>query len=432
MSEVRAGKVEKAAILDGEPRFSYAWFFDDGDAEAAQITELCNRIYRFGRGLDSAYAAGSVISASILEQRIAAHKGSVAHPSSGSGGAPGKTILPCPGLGSLESLRKRFAATTHRFSKAQRSKGRNFRQPPKSLSHLVAYDRPPRRLLFELRELGTRGAFYPIRLEHATTITKAVRDLAFERLSSAIESREVIERLILGREATDADKPRRVRFIPLPSIGSSFTDPSIRRMLVEMPADCPIDEADMRWALAGQRVPAIGSIDEETGEVRGLRLFEAASEEMLWYYGARGGSAVHWQTVTAAILSARHPRGKMSGADRAEFERHLTFAVVAALRHAGVQAPPRMVTIHREPFFARGARADMFEPDRFNRRQMFHVDILLERAVTGPLTIGDGRWLGLGLMRPVRDGRHTSEPLGESIEAPELEDDQDDETGDGA
>jgi CRISPR-associated protein Csb2 len=75
-----------------------------------------------------------------------------------------------------------------------------------------------------------------------------VRDLAFERLSTAIEERSVLERLILGRGATDAEKSRRVRFIPLPSIGSSFTDSSIRRVLVEMPSHSPISESDMRWA----------------------------------------------------------------------------------------------------------------------------------------------------------------------------------------
>jgi len=422
----------KTAILDGEPRFSFAWFFEDGEAEAARIVDLCNRLHRFGRGLDSAFAAGSVIPASTVEERIATHKGSVAHPSSGSDGAPGKTILPCPALGSLESLRKRFAATTQRLSRSGHGKDTHFRQPPKALSHLVAYDRPPRRLLFELRELGVRESFYPIRIEHAITITKAVRDLAFDRLSNGIEARDLLERLILGRGATDAEKPRRVRFIPLPSVGSTFTDSSIRRVLVEMPADCPISEGDMRWALAGQHVPEIGLLDTETGEVRGLRLVEARNEDMLRYYGVEGAAATRWQTVTPAVLPTKRPRGRMSGAVRAEFEQGLTLAVVAALRHAGVGPPASVVEVQREPFFTRGARADVFEPDRFNSSQLFHVDIRFESAVAGPLAVGDGRWLGLGLMRPVRGFHQSPEVADARVEVSELEDDEDAEVGDEA
>jgi CRISPR-associated protein Csb2 len=137
-----------------------------------------------------------------------------------------------------------------------------------------------------------------------------------------------------------------------------------------------------------------------------------------------------WQTVAAAVLPAKRPQGKMSGTVRAEFDQRLSLAVVSALRHAGVRSPASVVAVQREPFFARGARADMFEPGRFNASQLFHVDIQFEGAVAGPLTVGDGRWLELGLMRPVRGLQRSPEVPGAASESPELEEDQDAEIGD--
>ena len=74
----------------------------------------------------------------------------------------------------------------------------------------------------------------------------------------------------------------------------------------------------------------------------------------------------------------------------------------------------------------------MFEPDRFNSSQLFHVDIRFESAVAGPLAVGDGRWLGLGLMRPVRGFHQSPEVADARVEVSELEDDEDAEVGDEA
>jgi CRISPR-associated protein Csb2 len=187
------------------------------------------------------------------------------------------------------------------------------------------------------------------------------------------------------------------------SIGSRFTDPSIRRVVVEMPADCPIPAEDMRWALAGQRVPEVGLLNPTSGEVRGAQLLEAIGGEMLWQYGLRGASARRWQTVTPAVLPVKRRSGKMSGSERVAFEGRLVSRVLDALRHADVQARATAVAVQREPFSGRGVRSDAFEPDRFEPGHLYYVDIEFEDAIGGPLTIGDGRWLGLGLMRPVRD-----------------------------
>src|SRR5262249_27070956 len=79
-------------------------------------------------------------------------------------------------------------------------------------------------------------------------------------------------------------------------------------------------------------------------------------------------------------------------------------AVIQALRHAGMPARPLAVRVQREPFEAKGQRAESFAPGtRFVKERLWHVEMALAEAVQGPLILGDGRYLGLGLMTPVKD-----------------------------
>jgi CRISPR-associated protein Csb2 len=73
------------------------------------------------------------------------------------------------------------------------------------------------------------------------------------------------------------------------------------------------------------------------------------------------------------------------------------------LRHAGVKARPTCVRVQREPFDAKGIMAGEFAPNtRFPASRLWHVEITFGEGQFGPLVAGDGRYLGLGLMRPVK------------------------------
>jgi CRISPR-associated protein Csb2 len=79
-------------------------------------------------------------------------------------------------------------------------------------------------------------------------------------------------------------------------------------------------------------------------------------------------------------------------------------AVVTALRHAGVRAPAVTIKVQREPFERRGARAEAFaDGTRFAKERLWHVELSFLESIAGPLVIGDGRFLGLGLLAPVTD-----------------------------
>ncbi len=63
--------------------------------------------------------------------------------------------------------------------------------------------------------------------------------------------------------------------------------------------------------------------------------------------------------------------------------------------------PIRAIRVQREPFEANGRRVEDFaEGTRFAKHRMWHVEIEFSAQVRGPLVIGDGRFLGLGIMAP--------------------------------
>lgn len=402
IAELRAAKVERPRMFAADVPFLYAWPFEDGEAQARRICGLAERLHTLGRGVDAAFAVGEIVDWDEAEERLRRHGGAIARPT----GAEGRDPVPCPVEGSLASLKRRFEAQRARFATARegRSTITLFRQPPKPAFRGVVYDRPPRRLLFELRPRDGSQPFQPIAQSRSTEVAKAVRDGAAARLKCGFPDRAAeIEKTVIGRDAGPADKARRLRILPLPSIGAEYTPPEIRRVLVEAPPDFPFPAEDLAWAVSGLGI--CYRYDPQTGEVReeGPLLVPADDNAMLRHYGINAPPARRWQTVTPAALPARRPAGRIGGGERVAAEVHAAAAVADALRHVGQSAEGIAVRVQREPFHLKGLRADGFDADRFGSSALRHIEIRFPRPVHGPLAIGDGRWLGLGLMRPIAE-----------------------------
>jgi CRISPR-associated protein Csb2 len=273
----------------------------------------------------------------------------------------------------------------------------------------VPYDSPPVRLLFELRD--RKGDFFPWPFTDVVRLVEIVRNGAAEVLP---DQRACIDR-VFGRcrDATEADKASRIRILPLPSIGHVHAERSIRRLLVEVPPDCPLHPRDVAWAFT-----AWTPHDPDTGEFSGWQLVEIGADagdrykRMPRHYGIGDDLFRRWRTVTPAALPecaarrridpARRREEAKGGAERAAEEQRAAAAVRDALRHAGVATPVESIRVQREPFEAKGARAEDFASGtRFSSFRLWHVEIAFAAPRPGPVVIGDGRYLGLGLMAPV-------------------------------
>lgn len=397
IGEIRVQKQTEALLLADDTPFTYAWPFHEEDiARADEICTLAERLHTFGRGVDGAFARARTVD---WDEAIDALRqvGSVAFPSPS---AADRRDVRCPAPGSLESLVERYSRWSKQLERsAHGSASTLFRQPPRARCAVVAYNRPPTRYVLDIRPAEGANTFRALPQMRAVEIATATRDLAYDRLSRAMPDRSAeLERVLIGRGTPPLDATRRVRFVPLPSTGSRHADAAIRRVLVDVPAECPLAATDIAWALAGQSLELFSVGNEETGELRDAVLIPSEDDSMLRHYGV-GRPARRWQSVTPVALP-RHARPRRGGGARASADAELAGAVVDALRHAGF--PHRGVHIHvqPEPFSRHGSLASASASGRFDAAALHHVEVTFPSPVEGPLVIGDGRWLGLGLMAP--------------------------------
>lgn len=422
IGEVRTStKIIQPYIFDADVPFLYAWRFkpsDEASRRAGEICALAERLYQLGRGVDMAWAWGEVLDDAALESRFVRHGGALYNPTRGGEGSS----LDCPIPGSFESLRERFAANATRFSRVGQENEVLFSQAPKPRFRSIAYNSPPTLRLFDLRSTTGESPFDPCPSVRVSELTLSIRDKALERLEKTLPQQTAeIKRVLIGRDATEADKAARVRIVPLPSTGHHYADRSIRRVLVEVPSNCPIGADDIAWALSGLVVKA-GEVDPETGEITGeTRLVPAGERTMLTHYGMDTDERYRqWRTVTPAALPETAARRRIDprrlreetkgGRERARKQNIAATAVLQALRHVGIDAQVSTIRVQREPFDAKGMRAEAFAAGtRFAKERLWHIEIVFTEPIAGPLLLGDGRYLGLGLMAPAQrvEGIHS-------------------------
>lgn len=406
-----AKKFLRPRLIQRDIPFLYAWSFEkdkDSNQYARTIGALAEGLYQLGRSLDMAWAWGEVLNVGELERRLEVYLGDIYRPSQHVGGIQMK----CPKRGSLKSLQERYAANAQRFTAVGRST--DLRKPPEPLFTRVAYNSPATRYVYEIRARSNLESFAPWPLEEVVKLVTSLRDGAVERLRQALPQLSyAVDRMLVGRKPDGSNQgptTARIRIVPLPSIGHYHADRQIRRVLIEVPTSCPLSAKDVRWAFSG-----LGLIDRNTGEVWDAVLVtddDKGETEMLGHYGIDNGHRVQdgsqgyerWRSITPVVLpfsAARKHGADKDARDRRLTEQQAATAVFQALRHAGIQAPVKTIQLQREPFETHGKRAEDFASGtRFAEKRLWHVEITFVRAVQGPLIIGDGRFLGLGLMAP--------------------------------
>ncbi len=204
--------------------------------------------------------------------------------------------------------------------------------------------------------------------------TAALREALAARLGGAAGA---VERAVLGRPA-GGGIPRageRVGLSLLPAAGPPGAAAEARRLWVEVPPGCALEPGAVGAALDGLRLPLPGG-----GEAR---LWPIEDERALDHHGV-GGLARVWRTVSPVALAGDPEAG-----------------LRAAVRHAGLGVGLRAARVQRGPWGAGGLPAgDFAAGTRFAPEALWHAELELARPVAGPLRLGDGRFLGLGLLRP--------------------------------
>jgi CRISPR-associated protein Csb2 len=398
VSSIRVPKFVRPMLVSSDEPLRYVFPVNASAPHAAllagRITHIAQRLYQLGRGVDMASA-----DARLVEDDPGG--GDFRSPSSlhwRPGPGVGRFSWQAPGKGSLASLRRRHVAFTQRLSTRLEGGVTQFTQPPRALFRTVEYECPPNRALYELS--GGDGL---VQLSKVVRLVEAVRDGLAARLAPGHGAQ--VERQIVGRGATAEDLATRIRILPIPSIGHRHADHAVRRILVEAPQACPVPWTAIRWGLEQLSLLTLDRQDAETGEVVSeLFLSSTPDLSMLRHYGIDAGNPARvWRTITPVAL----PKSRslhLKGSERMDEEAVVHRAVLRALTQAGHDALVSSVKVQREPFHAHGVRAEAFAPEsRFSASNLWHVQVEFAAPRSGPLHIGDGRFLGLGLMAPNRE-----------------------------
>lgn len=387
--KMRDPKVSAPWLMNGESVFHYLWDVLDVGQFRLSLESLVHRLYQLGRGVDMAYASMEVLDRQQLDD-MRNYSGVTYHADTGDAG----DAVRCPHKGSLQSLLARHAAQRVRL------KNNMLTQAPRPSFVSASYNSLPTWLLFDILERGSGERYSPQPVCKVAALVERIRDLLAESLRAL--GGKLVEQVIIGRNAEEVDKHRRIRIIPLPSIGSIHADQAIRRILVEIPPGCPIQDDDIRWALSGLDM----SVDISTGEQMdetGPLLVVASDKKMLEHYGIVSSNKrwCVWRSVTPVALMIRRPRGGKAGGGRAKYLGSVAHAVRQAFRHAGFTGDIGVLRVQREPFDAKGEPSGQFaHGKRFISQQLYHVEIMFSDPVRGPVVIGNGRYLGLGLLAP--------------------------------
>lgn len=402
ISSIRTKKIVHPSLFEAEAEFWYVWSFHDGETYADLILAAARELYQLGRGVDPAWAAAEVLESETLEERLSRYQGVVLHPDAE--GADQR--LSCPVPGSLTSLIRRHVAIRLRTEGEGRRARTLFTNAPKPVFHTVSYGTVSKRILFEIRD-RVEDKPWPWAQDRVVSCVETLRDAAVKRLKGALPSEygDRIEAVLVGRKDSPAPATLRARMIPLPSIGSIHVDRGIRRFLLEIPSGTSIPAEDLEWAFSGLE-------RDEASNGKPSPFVVVRSDDWNMFQRHYQGPGLRWRSVTPVALpevAARRriePSRRLNEAkgapERLLEESRAVAAVHQALRHAGIHGVAIDVRVQREPFEAKGRRAESFaEGTRFAKERLWHVEITFDRPVSGPLVIGDGRFLGLGLMAPV-------------------------------
>ena len=178
--------------------------------------------------------------------------------------------------------------------------------------------------------------------------------------------------------------PPRFSYLPLPTIGHNHADGMIRRLIIAEPFGG--DGLRASWAqtrLEGQVL--LDSDGNERGQL--LELWQNSSYRMIRRYV---GSGRIWSTVTPVILPG-YDDGKRTKA---------TKLVLQSIEHTGFQIDAIAdLTLRKAPFW-KGSRhpREYRRPQYLKHFSAWHVQLEFQGPISGPLAIGAGRHVGLGLL----------------------------------
>ena len=189
---------------------------------------------------------------------------------------------------------------------------------------------------------------------------------------------------LAGHVNGEKHTPPRFSYLPLPTIGHPNSDGMVRRVLIAEPYGG--DGSRARWARRRLEGQVLKDIDRnERGRL--LEISGRRSENMVSRYVDESRT---WSTVTPVILPG-HDDGKLAKAEK---------LFLQAIEQAGLSINGIAdLNLWKAPFWPRSQHPKYYQrPSYLRHLPGWHVALTFRELALGPLALGAGRHIGLGLM----------------------------------
>jgi CRISPR-associated protein Csb2 len=247
--------------------------------------------------------------------------------------------------------------------------------------------RPPMHTFALVDEDGNYCRFDPT---EALVLAAELRHATHLRAKQLKFDAAFIEGYVCGHANHAYGKDDRFAYVPVPTLAPAGRDNAIRRvLLLEGRQDRRAKSLARRLtgvSLSGKaRLRSIGGNGDDRADSRtGYRIRDGVLKR---YMDAAG----RWATVTPIVLP-----GHLSGRGLA---RRRSKLVLKSLVHAGIMTPVAEIRLQPDPVFPGAERAERYRvPEYLGRFTRTHAIITFAEPIAGPIVIGAGRYVGLGLL----------------------------------
>jgi CRISPR-associated protein Csb2 len=354
--KLRAAKILRPRHLGDDATVRFLWSVNDATSPLDRICELARHVHHLGLGVDMVVGNGRVID-DPQKNRL-----------------PGITYIPIAGRGwrvpvegSLEELMDRYQQQTKAMPLNQYDEVTYVRE--------AATRRPPMHAFALVNEDGDYCRFD---CTDAMVVAAELRHAAHTRAKQLRFDAAFTEGYVCGHANSSHAKDDRFAYIPVPTLAPAGRDNDIRRvMLIQGRANNKADSLVRRLggaSLSGKaRLRPIDNPDKDGV----MKKYTEAAER--------------WATVTPMVLP-----GHLNGRGLA---RRQTKLVLKSLAHAGIMTPVTEIHLQPDAIFPGAERVGRYRvPEYLRQFTKTHAIITFSEPVVGPVVIGAGRYVGLGLM----------------------------------
>lgn len=381
-AELRTDKDLRPHRLAGEEPVCFLWPIADPVWEAARphVEVLCGEarhLHSLGLGLDFVVGRGRLLADG--EERTLPGEVWVAREGAG---------WRCPVAGSLDELLQRHEAQRHRV-RAGHGRSATFgvtAPTPPLMFREVQYTRRSEgrsRTTYAFLLVDADGQPRSIDPRRAIEVAAWLRHATHDRAKAIRLDATFVERFVCGHGDDDQAKRDRFSYLAIPSLPLKGRDGRIRRVSLAE----PFEGGDERARELARRLSGAPLVAEETGEIRAyLRPIESLEgDSVLRRYLRRART---WGSATPVVLPGHD--------DRRSDKAHAL--VLKALAQAGYTTPVVEISLQQEPVFPGAEIARSYRVPHYLRAfPRTHAIVTFSEAIPGPLVIGAGRHIGLGV-----------------------------------